>query len=70
MNYQGKPLAEYSLDQLMAIDQSFCDALVKRDKARSHPRFDKQSFPEPNPAFTELHNAIKQEILKRENTNA
>lgn len=75
MNYQNKPLSEYSLWELGDIEKSLKEAEARREEASKHPKFDKASnkkameFPPPNPAFIELKTAIEEEIRKRQNVS-
>lgn len=73
MNYQNKPLSEYSFWELGDIEKLLKEAEAKREEASKHPKFttgvDKKKameFPPPNPAFLELKSAIEEEIRKRQ----
>lgn len=67
MNHVGKPISDYSLEQLSAILKSLEDAEAKREEARKHPKFQKMAFPSINPEFLKLKIAIEEEIRKRKN---
>lgn len=73
MNYQNKPLSDYSLWDLGLIEKSLKEAETKREEASKHPKFttgvDKKKvmpFPPPNPSFLELKLAVEEEIRKKQ----
>lgn len=76
MNYLGKPLEKYSLQQLKNILSGFEAALHHRNKVSQHEKFNKDKvvgnkktpkmdFPKPNPEFLKLKLAIEEEIKNR-----
>lgn len=67
MNYNGKPLSEYSLWDLGKIETTLKEAEAKREEAKKHPKFEKMEFPPPNPEFLKLKSAVEQEIRKKQN---
>ncbi len=71
--YCGQPVSSYSLWDLGNILQSLLDAEAKREQAKTHPKFDKNSskfigeLPPPNPEFLKLKSAIENEIKAKQN---
>lgn len=73
IEYLGKPLASYTLWELGAIKTNFDNAMLKREQASSHIKFDAINnkkamvFPPPNPQFLKLKSAVEEEIRKKQN---
>jgi hypothetical protein len=58
-------IAELSDTQLIAKYHAMNAALVERQKASKHTKFDKQAFPPPGDIFMAFKNEIDAEIKKR-----
>jgi hypothetical protein len=65
--YNGKPLSSLDLWALGLLGRHLEEAEAKREKARKHPKFEKMNFPDANPEFVKLKNAVKEEIRKKQN---
>ena len=72
MNYLGRPLSEFTLQQLQAQLAYFETLLAQRDEASKHDKFNKtvgnkkaMPFPTVNTNFMVLKAAIEEEIKKR-----
>ncbi len=75
-NFNGKPLGDYSSDQLKMILGHMADVLKSRDIASQHSKFNrdmnvngvvrkKMEFPPVNPNFTKLKEEIENELRGR-----
>lgn len=75
--YRGTPLSSISLWDLGLIEKELKAALVKREEASKHPKFNvdreinkkvikKINFPPPNVEFLKLKDAIETEIKNRQ----
>ena len=62
VNYNGKPLSEFTLQELKDTLAHFDVVLAKRDEASKHEKFKKMPFPPPGAAFLKLKEAIEEEI--------
>jgi len=78
ISYGGKPISLYSLWELGQFLKNIEAAEAKREKASTHVKFNvdreingkkipKMNFPEPNPKYLEIKNAIVEEIRKKQN---
>lgn len=65
MKYGTTEIKDLWDSQLLEIYSELVRSEEKRLKARSHEKFKKMEFAPTNPAFTELKNAIINEIRKR-----
>ena len=65
--YNGKPLSSLDLWALGLLGRHLEEAEAKREEARKHPKFEKMNFPDVNPEFVKLKNAVKEEIRKKQN---
>jgi len=70
MDYRGKPLSEYTTEQLTLILKSMNDQLQTRHVASMHDKFTRDDgkameFPPVNPNFSNLKIEIEKEIVSR-----
>jgi len=78
ISYGGKPISQYGLWELGDFLKRIEAAEDKREAASKHIKFNadreinnktipKMKFPEPNPKYLEIKNAIIEEIRKKQN---
>lgn len=78
ISYGGKPLSQYSLWELGQFKANIEKAEEQREKASKHVKFNedrvinnktvqKINFPDPNPNYFKIKEAIEEEIRKRQN---
>lgn len=69
MKYKDQDLSEYTKDELINISLDLASTRANRAEKKENARYKKimknQPVPVENPAFTELVNAINEEIGKR-----
>ncbi len=76
MNYKGKPISEFSNEELLTTCHELAAVELAREEASKHEKFNidrqinnkkvpKMDFPPPNPKFLELKLAIQTEINNR-----
>lgn len=70
MDYRGKPLSDYTTEQLSAILKYMSDQEQVREEASKHEKFTRTDgkampFPTPNPNFLNLKSEIEKEIESR-----
>jgi hypothetical protein len=65
--YNGKPLSTLDLWALGLLKSHLENQEEERAKAINHPKFKSMKFPDPNPEFVKLKNAVKEEIRKKQN---
>jgi hypothetical protein len=70
MDYRGKPLSDYTTEQLTIILNSMYDQLAARHIASQHDKFVRNDgkampFPPPNHNFVNLKTEIEKELTNR-----